>query len=116
MPLINIIDEKLIDQLSTDQKEHLKTAQWLVNDGPRISGRSYVLAMAFLRKAIHTNQKVFVYDHFKVTNHHLHHFYNLIISIVNRLNNELDFPTELIVRINQQERSIKTEWIPKDGH
>ena len=50
--------------LTKVQLKHLKTINWLL-DGPLRSGRSYVLAVAYVMKAInHPNTWITVHDHY----------------------------------------------------
>lgn len=51
-------------QLTQKQAERYDTVRWLVNEGPRASGRTTLLALAFLEKAYHNQDSwVRVFDH-----------------------------------------------------
>lgn len=50
-------------KLTKEQLQHLKSLNWLI-DGPRATGRTTVLAHAFIAKAIrHPGEYVRVFDH-----------------------------------------------------
>lgn len=52
--------------LTETQQKHLEAIEWLLDFNINIrSGRSYLMAVAFIRMAIrHPKQRVYVYDHF----------------------------------------------------
>jgi hypothetical protein len=55
---------KIIKQtLTPEQFEYYKGIQWLINTGPKRSGRSFVLAMAFIEQAIYLQIPIKVWDH-----------------------------------------------------
>lgn len=54
-------------KLSKLQQEYYPAIKWLINDGPRASGRTTLLAVAFLEKAVETpGRKILVFDHFPI--------------------------------------------------
>jgi phage terminase large subunit len=58
-----VIQSRMINRLTKDQQEHFRSIHWLIGGGRR-SGRSYVLATAFLVQAFNeTGLWVRVFDH-----------------------------------------------------
>lgn len=50
-------------KLTKEQYERYGTVQWLVNDGPRGCGRTFLLALAFIEKAIDCGYPIPIWDH-----------------------------------------------------
>jgi hypothetical protein len=61
------MSESLQMVLTMDQVDRLRHIQWLLDDdhiGPRCTGRTYLLAVVFIQKALNTPEKgVQVFDH-----------------------------------------------------
>lgn len=52
--------------LTEQQEKHLDTVRWLISDGNRASGRTYILSVAYLEKAFkNIGMKIVVSDHFR---------------------------------------------------
>lgn len=50
--------------LSKLQEKHLSAVRWLIADGPKCSGRSFLMAMCFIEKAIrHPGRSINFFDH-----------------------------------------------------
>ena len=50
--------------LTKEQHSRFSTIKWLVNDGPRGSGRTFLLALAFIEKAIDCGYPIYIWDHY----------------------------------------------------
>ena len=54
--------------LSKIQRKHLKAIEWFISDNNRREGRSYLLAIAYINKAVNSRgQWIQVLDHFPTT-------------------------------------------------
>lgn len=106
------------EHLAPQQLDYYHAIQWLVNDGPRRSGRSHILALAFIQKAMdYPERRIPVFDHYqesqRTSNECIMHE---IIKCVNMLKNSVDgsnFPFNF--NINFQNSSI-TATYKKDAN
>jgi len=76
--------EKIIkDLLDPSQYEKYETVKWLIG-GPRASGRTYLLALAFVHKSINTDLPVTVFDHSQNCGHtyYIKHIFRQVCDIV----------------------------------
>jgi len=55
-------------KLTKQQAEYLPAIRWLLDQGPRASGKSYLLACVYIEKAIKYKQPICVWDHNSVYN------------------------------------------------
>jgi len=107
--------EKTIHELITQvlnlnhtHAKHFDSVSWLVSEGNRRSGRSYLLAAAFVEEAIKTNQKIFIWDHY--SRGMIYHLFSYINEIIGRINKELVKANPNIIfvgEINETERSLR---------
>lgn len=96
--------KEFIATLPEQQAKHYETVKWLVNDGPRGSGRTFLLALAFVEKAITCGHPVNIWDHTHYNDPRmLSYLLDIIVGIVDKLENY-----KLIVR--QQSRTIQITW------
>jgi len=81
--------------------------RWLVNDGPRGSGRTHLLAIAFVDKAICCGHPVHVWDHYPYNpGRGAHHLFMEIDKVVQNVN--MAHPYKILkLHINQSQRSIQ---------
>ena len=55
--------------LSTEQAQHYKAVSWLLNPvGPRGSGRTHLMALAFIEHSLKHNMAVDIFDHSREVN------------------------------------------------
>jgi len=55
----------LVSRLNEQQLSHLRTINWLLNEGNRGQGRTFLLAIGFIREAIRTKRPIAYFDHIK---------------------------------------------------
>jgi len=55
----------LIARLNNDQLSHLRTINWLLNSKNRGQGRTFLMALGFIREAIRTKRPITYFDHIK---------------------------------------------------
>lgn len=96
----------LEESLTPSQKEMQAGVEWLVNDGPRASGRTYVLAMAFIKKAITSGHAIHVWDH-SLYQHRDKEYYllRMIEKIVYMVNQEMGSRV-MYLQVNRSSRTI----------
>jgi len=65
----------LVARLNDDQLSHLRTINWLLNSKNRGQGRTFLLAIGFIREAIRTKRPIAYFDHIKSDkmNHYIGH-------------------------------------------
>lgn len=113
--------------LSGQQRKYYPAIQWLVNDGPRASGRTFVLCFALVVKAIQTGQRVHIMDHYEKYRERDSYTLDTICKIVEFLNQDLRHHSKpsnheefYDLKINRQQRcftiikrvSFKDEYDP----
>lgn len=83
-------------KLTDEQKEKYKTIQWLVNDGPYRTGKTTLLALAFLEKAEHyQGENVTIWDHLGAKGRPLDFIKSAIYNIWKQKHNK-QWPLEII--------------------
>lgn len=88
-------------QLTKEQKQHFETACWLINDGPFRTGRTHVLACAFIQKALYNRDRAIpVFDHF---NPHSSRATQIIFSEIDKI---ISQDPNLYFQFNQQRKEI----------
>jgi hypothetical protein len=50
-------------ELSKEQAKHYESIKWLISEGQRGSGRTYLMALAFVEKSIYEGGWVRIFDH-----------------------------------------------------
>lgn len=94
-------------KLTTKQLEHISSVRWLLSDGGRGEGRSFLMAIIFIEKARDEwNEWVEVFDHYSHRQHVTHDMYSQIHRICNDL--------KLNVSIDTRRQSIKITGIIRD--
>ena len=71
-------------KLSKEQAKHLDSLRWLFGEGPRCSGRTYLLACVLIEQAIETDRDIKLLDHHWVLHGHPNnneHMWNEIIKV-----------------------------------
>jgi hypothetical protein len=71
-------------KLTEDQQRKYEAVRWLVNDGPRGSGRTYLLALAFVEKAITCGNPIRIWNHESNPNS-FRYIIDMIVGIVHNL-------------------------------
>ncbi len=103
------IKKALRKQIDPQQREYMNGVRWLVNDGPRGSGRTHLLAIAFVDKAICCGHPVHVWDHYPYNpGRGAQHLFMEIDKVVQNVN--MAHPYKILkLHINQSQRSIQIE-------
>lgn len=77
--------DKLAGRLTPEQVKHLGTALWLIHEGSRASGRTSVLATAYLINGMHTTNRWHVIrDHYESRNS-----FSIIASAIENIAQEM---------------------------
>jgi len=102
-----VIDD---NRLTLEQKERYQTVKWLINDNPRGMGRSHLMALAFVQKALDCpNTRVYFFDHdYSQNPMTMRHMRNLIHSLIFMIDEELKKNN---IRIGIGENHIRAEWV-----
>lgn len=73
--------------LTKEQMIHYRSIMWLISEGPRASGRTYLLAIAYISKAMmNPNMRVSVKDHGDCSDRNLMEQIKNILTDVKKLN------------------------------
>jgi len=64
---MNII-KAINKQVDSSQEKYWEGVQWLVQNGMLGSGRTHLLALAFIQQALYTRYPVHVWDHYQPEN------------------------------------------------
>ncbi len=83
------IKKAIRNQVDPSQMEYFDAIKWLIGDGPRASGRTHLLALSFIDKALKTGSPVELWDHHGGRGD-LRHLLDRISQIVCSINEELD--------------------------
>ena len=77
-------EETVLDiTVTEEQKARYEVIKWLISDDNRAEGRTYLMALAFIDKAMKNKGKpVRIFDHSPVVNSHLY-LLNVIGNIIN---------------------------------
>ena len=105
------IKKALRKQIDPQQRAYIEGVKWLVNDGPRGSGRTHLLAIAFVEKAIRCGHPVHVWDHYPYNpGRGAQHLFMEIDKVVQNVN--MAHPYKILkLRINQGQRSIQVQML-----
>ena len=80
------LDDLKKTMLTPQQQEYYPAIKWIVNDGPRGSGRTFSLALAFVEKAIECGHPIRIWDHdSNNSSRNLHYLLDIISGIVHKL-------------------------------
>lgn len=54
-------------RLTVDQEKHIESIRWLINGANRRQGKSFLLAIVFIEKAVENiGEEITVFDHFNI--------------------------------------------------
>ena len=78
-----------LDKLLTlEQQKMMPGVKFLVSDGPRASGRTFCLAVAFVKKAMNTDYPIKIWDHHTYHPNNMNHLIDMIHNIVDNINKD----------------------------
>lgn len=70
--------------LTPEQHQHMNTIRWLVGTGPNRSGRTFLLAIAFVEKAAKNwGKSIHVYDHTGLHNYVIYDMIRHVFEMTN---------------------------------
>lgn len=97
-------------QLTTQQNEYYKGIKWLLQDGPRAQGKTYLMSLAFLeRAAADLYTWVYVYDHFNTGGSNRSYLFGMI----NHVFQSSTLQDEYVLQVNELEHKIRLVYKEK---
>ena len=102
-------------ELSESQMMRYESIKWLLGDGPRRSGRSFLMAVIFVEKAVSDlGHVISVHDHYT---HNRQNMFCLIDIVFNKMEMRFDVEgnTEFILDINRMDNRIRINPNKKFG-
>lgn len=60
---INELITGILSKLTPKQKSYYSSLKWLLNDGPRREGKTYLIAIFFIEKAFTSGEWIEIFDH-----------------------------------------------------
>jgi hypothetical protein len=111
---------KTIDTLiAPEQLRYWEGVQWLTYEGMRGSGRTHLLALAFIKEAIKSPVPVRVWDHYKPYSNNtamLHNLFGEIDKCVREINERMKYTGKLICNLHIQSRCIQIHFELPDSY
>lgn len=94
MNILQAIDK----QIDSSQSKYWEGVQWLVQNGMLGSGRTHLLALAFIQQALYASYPVHVWDHFQPENRRsVRYLLREIDKCVHYINQDVEEDMELRV-------------------
>ena len=59
------IQKAIEAQVDPSQEKYWEGVQWLARNGMRASGRTHLLALAFIQEAIYNGHPIYIWDHYQ---------------------------------------------------
>jgi len=106
MKELDVIIESMLQPAQIDRWEGV---QWLINDDPRGSGRTHLMALAFIQKALYAGYPIQVWDHHKPNASNprcMHRLYAEIQKCIKIINTNFDY-MQLVLHIRPTQNSIE---------
>ena len=91
--------------LHEEQLKHKPTIEWLLNDSPKLIGRTHLICYCLLEKAIANHgRNIKIIDHFPLTNDSIDHIYRAL-SIMMKYDEFRNYK----ISINKMNRTVRSD-------